>query len=655
MWSVLPRRSHAYPAIAGLLLSSVAPALAQEAAVADPATDMLDPGSPLADLPGLGVDWPDLSVPDGDGSDPAAAAAAVDLTTEQRYSVVLEGLDGIADDRLRARFDELSALKTAKDRDANVAQIDRRARQDEQLLADLLRSYGYYDALVTARVDSDPATRRITVTLAAEPGPVYRFVDVETPGLAAAGNKADALAGAFPIKPQDPVDAERVIAAEASLQTKLGREGFAFGTVADPDIVIDHATRTATLSLPVETGQAQRFGAIAIDGTRLFGTRHLGRIARFRPGQPYDAALVEDYRRALIQTGLVSTVQIKPRPGAEPGVVDIVTKLEPAPPRTIAGELGYGTGEGARIEASWTHRNLIKPEGAVTVRGVAGTREQLASLSLRRNNYKGRDRVLTGLVSAARIRRDAYDAKTFTLAGGLERQTNIIWQKKWTWSLGAELIASDERDTVGFSGIPRRRTFFIAAFPTSLSYDGSDDLLDPKSGYRLSGRLSPEASFQAGNFQYARAQIDASAYQPVGDRVVVAGRIRLGSILGASRDRIAPSRRFYAGGGASVRGYGFQNIGPVDLNGDPVGGRSLAEFAVETRIRFGNFGVVPFLDAGNLYTKTYPDFSGLRYGAGIGARYHSSFGPIRVDVGTPLNRRPGDARVAVYVSLGQAF
>jgi translocation and assembly module TamA len=70
---------------------------------------------------------------------------------------------------------------------------------------------------------------------------------------------------------------------------------------------------------------------------------------------------------------------------------------------------------------------------------------------------------------------------------------------------------------------------------------------------------------------------------------------------------------------------------------------------------FGNFGVVPFLDAGNIYTSPLPRFSGFRYGAGVGVRYYSNFGPIRVDVGTPINPQPGDSRIAVYVSLGQAF
>jgi translocation and assembly module TamA len=206
------------------------------------------------------------------------------------------------------------------------------------------------------------------------------------------------------------------------------------------------------------------------------------------------------------------------------------------------------------------------------------------------------------------------------------------------------------------TGAPRRRTFFIGALPTTLTYDGSDDLLDPTKGFRLGARFSPEVSLQGQVFGYARVQIDASAYQSVTPKVVLAGRIRLGTIAGAPRDEIAPSRRFYAGGGASVRGYGYQDIGPRDPNNAPIGGRSLTEFSIEARVKaFGNFGVVPFLDGGNIYTSPLPKFTQFRFGTGIGLRYYSSFGPIRIDVGTPLNRQPGDARIAVYVSLGQAF
>ncbi|MDQ2879468.1 MAG: autotransporter assembly complex protein TamA [Pseudomonadota bacterium] len=627
------------------------PAVTPSAAPAPPAITPLDPQAPLAPLPGIGVAWPDLSHLPVEPSDPDTRPA---LAGEVRYDYRIDGIDGVADALLRERFAQLSSLEAHDGDPSNAAQINRRAREDSALLVTLLRAQGYYDARVTSRVD--PRQGRPLVVLEAEPGVVYKLDAVTLAGLPAAGDKAPALEQAFGVKPGDPLNADKVAAGEDQLKTTIGREGFPFAKVGDSAIVVDHATHTATLDLSVTPGGAKRFGKITTNpNNRVFGAKHIQEIARFTPGKPYDSASVDDLRRAIVQTSLVSTVDITPVDAGD-GIVDLDVKLERAPPRTIAGELGYGTGEGARAEVDWTNRNLFPPEGALTLQGILGTQEQLASAQFRRNNFRGRDRVLTGQFVVSNLQRTAYRAKSVSLSGSLERQTTIFFQKKWTWSIGGELTATDERDTILATGAARRQTYFIGAIPLTLNYDGSDDLLDPHRGFRLGGRLSPEVSLEGRTFGYARAQIDASAYQPIGQRVVLAERIRLGTIAGAPRDAIAPSRRFYAGGGASVRGYGYQDIGPRDPNNVPIGGRSLTEFALEARVRvFGNFGLVPFFDGGNIYTSPLPQFSQFRYGTGLGLRYYSNFGPIRIDVGTPINRQPGDSRVAVYVSLGQAF
>lgn len=627
-------------------------------------------------MPDIGLDWPDMDQPDNvaplvpdpadqaDASaeafdvaptDPAEAVAAfADAGEERRYTVNLTGLDGIADTTFRQRFDELSVLHQGEDKAANLAQINRRIAEDRELLDRLLRAKGYYAARVRGNVAAPaPGSDRLAVTFIITPGTRYLLSSVDVTGLAETGEREAKLRAAFPPKVGDPVDADAIIAGQGQLETALAENGFPFAKVDEPEVRIDHEERKGDLDLIVAPGGYRRFGAIRMEDERLFDAHHVQEIARFDPDDTYMASDVEDLRRAIVATGLVSSVSLTPRDAGDGDHVDLDVDVRPAPLRTIAGELGYGTGEGYRAEVSWQHRNLFPPEGAVTVRGVVGTQEQTASFTYRRNNFHRRDNVLTGLLSVSNIRRDAYDARTITLAGALERQTNILFQKNWVWRVGAELIASDEADA--FSG-GARRTFLIGAVPLSLTYDGSDDLLNPTKGFRLGGRISPELSFQNKTFGYTKVQLDGSTYQPVGERVVVAARARFGTILGSTVDQIAPSRRFYAGGGASVRGYGYQAIGPrYGEDDDPVGGKSLAEFSLEGRIRFGNFGVVPFVDAGNISTSFLPRFRDLRVGAGMGVRYYSNFGPIRVDVGTPLNPQAGDPKIAVYVSLGQAF
>ena len=636
------------------------------------------PDQSLDTMPDIGLDWPDMgqedrvkplpadpadtqvATPDAvpDAAQPVEpveeAATFADAGEERRYTVQLNGIDTIADATFKQRFDELSALRQGDGKPANLAQINRRIKEDNELLDRLLRAKGYYAARIRGAVAAPPAgSDRLAVSFDIVPGTQYLLDSVDLTGLAETGDKEAQLRAAFPPKVGDPVDADAILAGRDALSVVLAETGFPFAKVDEPEVRIDHEERKGDLDIIITPGGYRSFGAIRMNNEKLFSAHHVQEIARFHPGDPYKASDVEDLRRAIVATGLVSSVNLTPKEAGDGSHVDLAVDVRPAPLRTIAGQLGYGTGEGYRAEVSWQHRNFFPPEGAVTVRGVVGTQEQTASFTYRRNNFHRRDNVLTGLLSVSNIRRDAYDARTITLAGGLERQTNILFQKDWVWRIGAELIASDEADA--FSG-GARRTFLIGAIPLSLTYDGSDDLLNPTKGFRLGGRFSPELSFQDKTFGYAKVQVDGSIYQPMGEKLVVAARARFGTILGSTVDQIAPSRRFYAGGGASVRGYGYQAIGPrFGVDNDPVGGKSLAEFSLEGRVRFGNFGVVPFIDAGNISTTFLPRFRDLRIGTGLGLRYYSNFGPIRIDVGTPINPQKGDPRVAVYVSLGQAF
>jgi len=622
----------------------------QAAAQTSPADAIpLDPNAPLAPLPDIGVAWPDL----GKEAPGTTTAAATDGAAERRYAWRIDGIDTAATPLLRQRFDELSTLGENDGSAANAAQLDRRAREDGDLLRTLLRGEGYYDARVTTRVEGGA---KPLLVLAAEPGTLYRFKDVTLGGIAAADGKADTLRQAFGVKPDDPVNADAIVAGQAKLATTIGREGFPFADVGEPQIVVDHATKTATLDLAVAPGSARRFGkVVALPGNRVFDAHHVQEIARFTPGDAYDAASLDDLRRALIQTGLVSSVEVKPLAGDGADTVDVGVKLEPAPPRTIAGELGYGTGEGARAEISWTHRNLFPPEGALIVSATGGTQEQGASVTFRRSNAGRRDRAVELSLSALRSDFAAYEAFTGRLAGRVSYYSTPIWQKPITYSYGFELLGTNEQDFNFTTGQRDRRTYYVAALPGQITWDRSNDLLDPTSGFRLSAQISPEASLGSGTQFYGRGLFEATGYYPVGDNIVIAGRARVGSIYGADRADIAPSRRFYAGGGGSVRGFGYQELGPKDPDTRPIGGRSLVEAAAEVRYRFGNYGIVGFIDAGQVSTRSTPGFDDLRYGVGIGGRFYTNFGPMRLDVATPLGRRPGESRVAIYISIGQAF
>ncbi|HEX4874836.1 MAG TPA: BamA/TamA family outer membrane protein, partial [Sphingorhabdus sp.] len=581
-----------------------------------------------------------------------------------RYSARVEGITAEGEnaaifDRIAKRFRELSALGTNENSADSRAIISARASTDRQLLSDLLLSEGFYDATVEISAKRpDVAGAVIPIALRVQPGKRYRLATIAFDASDPASEPL--MRENFLPKPGDPIVADEILAAEAQISLALAQNGYPFAQLGQRDILLDEELLTGDYNLPVATGAKSYFGKIRTEGNLAFDAEHVAVLRRFKTGDLYDARKVDDLREALVATGLLATVSVEPVAGegvAADGqaYADLLVRQEAGPPRTISATAGYETGRGFRAEGSWTHRNMFPPEGSLSVSGILGTQEQALGVIFNRSNAGKRDRTIELSLSALHKNYDAYDAYTGRFAGTLSYQSTPIWQKELTYALGFELLATYE-SLFEFSRLARdRQLYYIAALPVQLGFDRSDDLLNPSRGFRVNARLSPEASLGNGSRFYMRALLDGSYYQPFGDSLVVAFRGRLGSIAGTARDSLAPSRRYYGGGGGSVRGFGYQQLGPKDLEGNPIGGRSLNEAAAEVRYRFGNFGAVAFVDAGQVYESKLPRFDDWRFGVGVGGRFYTNFGPVRVDVATPINRRPGESRFSFYVSLGQAF
>lgn len=591
--------------------------------------------------------------------DPSAAPAEDDSEEAPaiRYTTVVTGLDKL---RLEDSFDNLSALSNGKGKAANAAMVAARAREDEKLALRLMRSLGYYDGTASSVLEQvPPNSGNLRATITASPGTLYRLgtIRIESDQTVPFG----LLDRELNLNPGDPIQADRVMGAEANVSLRLPQQGYPFVEVGQRDILLDETTHTGDYTLPVTLGPRASFGAIQTGGARpVFDAEHVNIFRRYREGAIYDSRRVDDLRQALIATGLFSTVAVEPKRTGEPGPdgtekVDLLVTQVAGKPRTLAGELGYSTGQGVKLQASWTHRNLFPPEGALTVSSILGTQEQALTTTFRRSNAGKRDRTLLLIASLNHANYEAFESYTTTLSGRISRDSTPIWQKRWTYYYGAELVGSNE-DRYNFDlGKRDRGTWLIAAIPTFLGYDTSDDLLNPTRGYRIKGNASAETSVRGSVRPYVRTMVEVTGYYPVTRNVVIAGRARAGSINGVSRDELPPSRRYYSGGGGSVRGFGYQQLGPRSPDDRPVGGRSFNEFGIEARYRFGNYGIVPFVDAGQVYEGVMPTGRNLRFGAGIGGRLYTNFGPLRIDVATPIARKRNEPKIALYISIGQAF
>jgi len=653
-----------------------------EQAAADPAMLKVQDDDAVESLPDPPVTDPllDEPLPSIENFDaeppPEPTQAAEGASGAVRYILRMDGLDAAATAELakdadgiaveaaawndvRARFYALSSLKDKGGRADSRAEISQRARADRQLLLDILNGQGFFDANVQVQTETS-ATQGglVNVVLTALPGRRYYLGQIAFAGPSV--QPADLISGQFVPKTGDAIVADVILAAEAQLSVALPQNGYPFANVGQRDILLDETNGIGDYTLPVDPGARSYFGQLRTEGTLAFGPQHIAILRRFKTDDLYDSRKVDDLRAALIATGLLSTVSVEAVPGeglAPDGTpyADLLVRQEAAPPRSLAASAGYGTGQGFRAEGTWTHRNLFPPEGALRAAALLGTQEQAASIAFDRTNAGRRDRNIEISVSALHSNFDAFEAYTGRLGMTMALVSTPIWQKKFTWSIGAEILGTSEDAFELARGVRDRQLYYVAALPLQVGFDRSNDLLDPVRGYRVNLRVSPEASLGTGKQIYARAILDGSFYYPVQDNIVVAARARVGTISGIMRDNLAPSRRFYGGGGGSVRGFGYQRLGPLDPNYDPIGGRSLNEFALEGRYRFGNFGVVGFIDAGQAYESSIPKFDDWRVGVGVGGRFYTNFGPVRLDLATPLNRRPGDSRFSVYVSIGQAF
>ena len=325
-------------------------------------------------------------------------------------------------------------------------------------------------------------------------------------------------------------------------------------------------------------------------------------------------------------------------------------------PRHSAGfALGYETNYGPSGRVFYERRNLLgnaellRLEAQVSRFGTSGGTDEMnyrVGASLRRPGLFGGRTSLVLETALLRERLDAYDRDALVATALLEHPLSDRWLVR-----GGPTFETGE---IGRDGV--MDPFTLLGFVMGVRYDSTDSLLDPRRGIRLDATVTPYAELAEGG-GFVRALGTARTYFDfTGDGgTVLALRATLGSVLGGSGE-IPLDKRFYAGGGGSVRGYDFQSIGPRDARNRPLGGSSLVEGSVELRQRVrGSLGMVAFLDAGSVGESSSPEFSDVRLGAGLGVRYATVVGPLRLDVGLPLNRQPGDTGYGIYVGLGQAF
>ena len=498
------------------------------------------------------------------------------------------------------------------------------------------------------------------------PGPEYRF------------GQADIAERAPPaIERDDRVDdpAREGFApgevAKASVVRRAGdlavaewrEQGHPKARVAETTARAVHPQDVLNVRIRMEPGPYARFGATRVEGTERMDPGFVAYMADIPEGAEFDPDVLRRARARLDRLGVFSSRRLVEGEVGRNGLMPIDILVRERKLRRFGLGVTASTLDGFGAETFWLHRNLfgraesLRLEGSVggLGTGLGGTEGGIdygLGATFRKPGIFTPD---TDLVLNAYARREVNETFTETSTGASAIVENFV-SDRWTLRYGALFRYGRFEDAFG------ERTFTQVEALLDAEYDGRDSKVDPTEGFYLEAEAKPFHEFEFANTG-VRLEGEGRAYEDFGTdgRSIVALRLRAGSLLAPPIDETAPDTLFLTGGGGSVRGFAFKSIGidrDVDGDGDveTVGGRSLFEASAEFRQRFGDsFGAVVFADAGTVSAGTFTRFDDVKVGVGVGLRYYTGLGPIRVDVAVPLNPGPDDGSFALYAGIGQAF
>lgn len=520
---------------------------------------------------------------------------AADIGIE--YTVEFEG---VHDGKILAQLEEISdTVALQKSPVPNLLQLRRRARRDEAVFAKALHAEGYYASSVTFAVEVDNGLS--TVKFSVDLGPQYFFTTatVELTGL------PDDVGITIP-KPDElgvgagkPALARVVVDVEQKLLKAVRNRGFPLARVLEREVVVDHAVHSMEVNYRLDSGPYAYFGPLRIRGLEKVKESVVTAELPWQEKTPYNDGSIDTLRKRLYDTGLFSVVRIKPEVRLDENQsLPYVLELTERKHRSVWAGGDFDQDEGLGVRTGWEHRNIqgLGRRLLLELR-VDETRQEVGS-EFHIRHFKRRNQTLRMSLEGGHHQPEAFETTRIRASVMLERKL----MEHLTGGLGVAFTLSEvEQFTV-------KDSFRLVSLPVHLNLNRANSLLDPTRGFKVVGRTEPFFDLVKLNTAFLKSDIVIKHYLPLDDegKLVLATRLRLGSILGVSTENIPADVRFYAGGGGSIRGYPFQKVGPL-VDDEPAGGRSLFEFSAEFRYRFAeNFGIVAFVDGGSAFESTFP-------------------------------------------------
>ncbi len=605
------------------------------------------------------------------------------------YDVVFEGVGD--DSRLAEALKDASGVwRLRLQPPSSGVALSRRVVSDFPDLANALWASGYFDASVSVTVagvaitpegvgagpagqaaEASRGAALVPVRYTIAPGPLYQLrnvviYDARTKGLIDPALIDRTRFGADPV---GPARASTVRSTQTLWIDQLREQSYALAKVVDTKPVVDHRLRVMDVAVTIDPGPKAGIGPVTVQGSPGVDPRVISSFIYLEEGEPYSPKRILDTRNSVSQIEAIGGVRVEEGDKLDAnGNLPILVVTSERKRHAVALAAMYSNVDGPSVRASWTDRNLfggaerLRLDAQAGIAAIGGSSQFKGLSSLSWRNVVGRvgasfvKPALGGsrndlLVDVAAIR----ESTDYYYASYLNAQ--VALRHRFSEYLSAQIgIEAEGGQTVDLWG---KHNYSLLGAPVAINYDSTDDKLAPTKGVRAMARVAPYIKALPHGVTMVQSKAQVSTYYAIDEqaRYILAGRIAAGSTFGASIADVPASRRFFVGGGGSVRGYRYRSLSPDNGFGVPTGGLSYIEASLEARIRLTEtFGIVPFVDAGSAYDSPVPDFkSSIRESVGLGLRYFTPIGPIRLDVAVPVARRPGESKFGVLIGVGEAF
>jgi outer membrane protein insertion porin family/translocation and assembly module TamA len=537
--------------------------------------------------------------------------------------------------------------------------------------------HGFLDTTVTlAKVVEDEQAATVQLEIDIVEGPATRVQDVRLGGtLPPELPAATKLLTELPLRAGERISKEAFDKSKELLLKRLQDAGYARAQIV-PRTEVDTQLHTATVLFELYPGNRTTFGRITVKGAQQVHERTIYRKLTVQQGEVYSAQKLTESTDAIYGLGMFQAVTPRPlnfEAAEEP--LDIEVDVRERKPHTIQLGVGASSVEQFRLQVEWLHRNLFHGAQRLTLLGKVSGIEQLAEARLQLPYFLTRHTTFTqrifvrneqelntdpfGILDSIFNIPPAQPAFDLFSYGGESRVTHQL-SRYLTASPGLEL-SQNNFSNVDKAALPDDQVaednLLLVQFVEML-WNTSDNLLNPTRGVVLRGRVDHSTTAVISDVDFVKFLLEARHYRPLWGKVILAMRLEVGSIQPYGDTQDVPFNvRFFAGGAGSIRGFALNRVGPLDDNDDPIGGNSLIEGSLELRFPIvGALGGAVFVDFGNVFRDPFTyHLDDLRYAVGPGLRYNTPVGPLRVDLGVIVNRRPGDDFGRVEFSIGQAF